>query len=92
MTTLNNQRKLDKLAALEAAGVDNWEHYDLALADWFEEGRKEDLITTFIETLDDIIGEATVNEPAGYRAGYLITYDTDSVEKALYKLIEDFSK
>jgi hypothetical protein len=31
------QQKLDKLEALEAGGVDNWEWYDASLEGWYEQ-------------------------------------------------------
>jgi hypothetical protein len=39
----DDQRRLDKLGALENGGVDNWDNYDWALEDWFEndEGEEE---------------------------------------------------
>ena len=47
----DTQRKLDKLAALEAFGVDNWEGYDEAISGWCAEGQVEDLID---DTVDDL--------------------------------------
>ena len=35
VVTTEEDKRLAKLAALEAGGVDNWEWYDTALEDWF---------------------------------------------------------
>lgn len=37
-----NQRKLDELEALHAAGVDNWEGYDDAMSALYDEDEDED--------------------------------------------------
>lgn len=61
-----------KLAALEAAGVDNWDGYDFAL----ESIRKEEEYDEFLDEVGGEIMDAVtecVNEPAGRGCGYGIT-------------------
>lgn len=73
------QRKLDKLSALEAGGVDNWEWYGESLKEWFAENEVDELLEGFIENLNDIMADAEVDEPAGCGCGYAIKFDEDEV-------------
>jgi hypothetical protein len=63
------QRKLAKLEALEAGGVDNWQFYDEAIKEWRAKNENE-------ETAEDIVVEILtaiheyIEEPAGRGCGY----------------------
>lgn len=76
MTDREIERRLAKLDALEG-GIDDWEKYD----DGCVEGA--------IESIDDLLIEAEVDEPAGRDAGYSIKYNKNEMNKILYKLIKD---
>lgn len=65
----NIQRKLDKLAYLENAGVDNWEWYDQALTAWYEENELEEMAESIFENICQIISSG-IYEPAGTGCGY----------------------
>ncbi len=65
------QRRLAKLDALEAGGVDNWTFYDEALEGWREENELEELR----EEMTHEIMEALIDniyEPSERGAGYAV--------------------
>lgn len=63
------KRRLAKLEALEAGGVDNWQYYDVALKDYNALNRKEELAEKVIEKLLDVLSSG-IEEPAGRGCGY----------------------
>lgn len=82
----NIQKRLDKLEALEQAGVHNWEGYDEALKCWYINEQKDEVISDFVENVLQTISEsAEVEYPAGREAGHNILFDA-TVEQA----VEDF--
>lgn len=84
------QRQLDKLAALEAGGVDNWEWYDEALKCWQEENEKEELAEEFLdEILSLICSDCKIEEPAGRGAGYGISH-TEPLLDLIMRRVEKF--
>ena len=88
------QRKLDKLAALEAGGVDNWVFYDEALTEWRAEGAIEDLVYDTVENLNEALIDNINHEyPAGPECGamYSVTADAE-FEKVLYEFIEKYKE
>lgn len=48
-----------------------------------EDQKVEDAISDFIYSLNDILAEAEVDEPAGRGAGYAIYYDEKCVKEML---------
>ena len=48
-------RRLSKLDALEAGGVDNWEWYDKSLKEWYAENEKIELAENFVNELCEIV-------------------------------------
>jgi hypothetical protein len=89
MTNREIQRKLDKLEALEAGGIDNWEFYDCALKEWNDANHKDECIDQAIENINDLLIEAEVEEPAGHGAGYSINLDENVLFKILNNLIKN---
>lgn len=88
------QRKLDKLAALEAFGVDNWEGYGEALEGWCAEGQVGDLIGDTVEALTDALIDNIDHEyPAGPECGasYHVTAD-EEFEAILRKFLERYKE
>lgn len=81
------ERRLAKLDALEAGGVDNWDFYDESLKGWRAENEIEENISDFIYALQDVMAEAKVDEPAGYGAGYSVDYDECAVKSLIRTLI-----
>jgi hypothetical protein len=76
--TKEQQRRLAKLDALEAGGVDNWEWYDESLREYNETiGREE----TAEEIIDDILCAVHdyIEQPAGQGCGYGIRAEGYSV-------------
>lgn len=71
MTKLTKQieRRLAKLDALEAGGVDNWDFYDDALKDYRATIQKEETVESIMSDLMDIISES-IHEPAGRDCGF----------------------
>lgn len=67
------QRELEKLHALEAGGVDNWEWYDESLKGWRKENAHAEMISNliddFTEIVDELSIEAEVDFPGGPGAG-----------------------
>lgn len=69
--TEKDKRRLAKLDALEAGGVDNWEWYGESLKDWFAENEKIEQAEKFIDNLLEVIcTECSIDEPAGRGCGY----------------------
>lgn len=89
MTDREIERRLAKLDALEAGGVDNWEWYDVSLKEWHKESHVDECVEEAIESINDLLIEAEVDEPAGRDAGYSIDYNENKMNKILYKLIKD---
>lgn len=83
------QRRLDKLDALEAGGVDNWEWYGESLKDWFKAGQVEEAVDSAIENINDLLVEAEVDQPAGPGCGYSIRIDEDRLATILMKFLEE---
>tara|TARA_Y100001973_G_scaffold11108_1_gene15075 strand:+ start:450 stop:755 length:306 start_codon:yes stop_codon:yes gene_type:complete len=81
------ERQISKLNALEAAGVDNWVHYDDALEGWNRENAREEAIDILIGEFHETLTEADVDQPAGPDAGYSIHVD-DSVLRNFILLVE----
>lgn len=63
------QRKLAKLEALEAGGVDNWEYYDVSLENWRAETEAEAAAESIIDDILSVIHDH-IEEPAGRGCGY----------------------
>ena len=82
------ERRLAKLDALEAGGVDKWEWYGESLKEWFKENHKHEVADDFINSLNDIMVEADVDEPAGVGCGHAINYDEQAIRK-LFLLFAD---
>lgn len=86
------ERASRKLAALEAGGVDNWEWYSESLSDFLKEEGEEELISDFIGSLNDVIAEANVDQPAGPGCGYSITFNEGQVVSLLKQFLVDWSE
>lgn len=86
------QRKLDKLAALESGGVDNWEFYSDSLKEWHKEGHTQDCIEETMREIDELLVEAKVDEPAGRGAGYSIDYNRENMFRILSKMINNINE
>ena len=86
------QRKLDKLAALEAGGVDNWNFYSVSLEEWHKEGHVQDCIEDTMRDIDELLVEAKVGEPAGRGAGYSIEYNRDNMFRILSKMMNNINE
>jgi hypothetical protein len=81
------QRQLDKLAALEAGGVDNWDFYDDSLKEWRAKNHTDECIDDAIENIHELLVDAEVEYPAGLDAGHSIEFDEDAMFRLLHKLI-----
>lgn len=77
------ERKLAKLEALEAGGVDSWDGYDDSLEDWRKDNLVDELQEDFIRGLEDVLAEAKVDEPAGQGCGYSIDFEDSLVVSLL---------
>jgi hypothetical protein len=86
------ERRLAKLEALEAGGVDNWEGYDFAMESWRKEEELYEEAESFIEYLNDVLAEAQVEEPAGRGCGHAISWDEEKVTRHLIELFKKFKK
>ena len=91
MTTDKNiERKLAKLAALEAGGVDNWEWYDESLKEYRTTIERDETAETVIDEIFDAIS-CEIEEPAGQGAGYGIrTKGYDIAVKILLSRVKEF--
>jgi len=83
------QRKLAKLEALEAGGVDNWEFYDESLTKYYEENEKEETAETVIQEILAIVCFG-VEEPAGRGCGY--SFNKKVEEEAIKYLLSQVEK
>lgn len=86
------QRRLAKLDALEAGGVDNWEGYDFALEDWRKEEELAELIDNAVADLDDILVDAEVDQPAGPGCGFSVVLPEAATRQMFERLVEDVRK
>lgn len=73
------QRRIAKLDALEAGGVDNWEYYGEALTEWRKAGAFVEAVDNAVSAVNDLMSEARVDQPAGDGAGYRIEFDEDEM-------------
>lgn len=81
------ERRLAKLDALEAGGVDKWEFYDEAMTDYQNTVEKEEKIEKFMEEIFEIICPH-LEEPAGRGCGYGIREagQEEALQHALKKI------
>ena len=79
MKNKETERKLAKLAALEAGGVDNWEGYDFALKDWWKENKHEENCQEVFSDICAILCDGCY-EPSERGAGF--AFDEKSMEIA----------
>lgn len=86
------QRELSKLHALEAGGVDNWDYYGDALAEWFKENEVDELLDNIIEDMNDVLVDAEVDQPAGQGCGYSITFNEVSMKKLLIDRLKEYKE
>lgn len=86
------QRRIDKLDALEAGGVDNWEWFDESLKDWRKENEIDELADDFLENMNELTIEADVDFPAGRDAGHSITLPQEAVRKLFLSFIEKYKE
>jgi hypothetical protein len=63
------ERKLAKLAALEAGGVDNWDFYDESLKEYRATIEREELAEKLVSDILDTLSEG-IHEPAGRGCGF----------------------
>ena len=76
------------LRLLEEGGVDNWEGYDLSLAEWWKEKEEEEKLRDAFSEIEEIIGEG-IEEPAGRGCGYGIRPEvSDKAFKAFAELVK----
>ena len=86
-----NQKQIDELLESEAilnalmiAGVDNWDGYDDALAEYrAEKSRKEEVEKVIDDALADLA--TCVEEPAGSGCGYGFTSDAQDILRLAIK-------
>jgi len=83
-------RQIAKLYALEAGGVDNWEWYDESLKCWNYENELAELSSEMIDSINDFLAEADVDQPAGTGCGYSITFDEEFMTRLLVQYGEAF--
>lgn len=86
------QRQLDKLSALENNGVDNWEWYGDALAEWNKENELDELAEEFLENMNDLTVDAEVDYPAGREAGHSITLPQEDVRELFVSFIGKYKE
>lgn len=87
MTDRETQRRLAKLDALEAGGVDNWEFYGESLEGWNKETHVDECIDEAIDGINELLCEVKIEEPAGRGCGYSITFDESDMVKLLVELV-----
>ena len=80
------QRRIAKLDALEAGGVDNWDSFDDSLDEWRKEGEVDDLIDNAIDDLNDILVDADVDQPAGPTCGYSVSIEEQPTREMFMRL------
>lgn len=73
------KRRLAKLDALEAGGVDNWEWYDESLKDWFEENELEEKADSLIKSICEALSVGAY-EPSERGAGF--AFNEESIKDA----------
>ena len=83
------QRRLSKLDALEAGGVDSWEWYEESLRDWLADEELDECLDGLIGDLNDILAEARIDEPAGRGCGHSIEYDEFAVRSLVRQIIKN---
>ncbi len=66
------ERRLAKLNALEAGGVDNWDWYDESLKGWRKENELDELIDSLVDEINEVLVDAEVEQPAGPDSGYSV--------------------
>jgi hypothetical protein len=64
----------EKLNALEAGGVDNWDGYDFAMEPIRAKQEREEFLEGIADNITEILG-AGVDEPAGSGCGYGFRYE-----------------
>lgn len=85
------ERAYDKLSALEAGGVDNWEWYDESLKAWRKENELEELIETCTNDILEVCSlEGNVEYPAGFEAGHSILLG--DAESSVVALLHKFAQ
>lgn len=83
--TKDIERRLALLDALEAAGVDNWQGYDVATEELRKRARFEERCEEVMGTICEILAQG-VEEPAGRGAGY--GFKTENYSEALELLVD----
>jgi hypothetical protein len=63
------QRKLAKLEALEAGGVDSWDFYEESLKKWMEENANQETAESIVDEMLDVVHDH-IEQPAGPGCGY----------------------
>ena len=89
--TKEQQRRLAKLSALEAGGVDNWEFYDDALTEFKDTVEKEEKLEQLMEDIEVVLAQGAY-EPSERGAGYSFTKESleeafEILKKGIEKLI-----
>ena len=80
------ERAESQLLALEAGGVDNWDNYDDALAEYRKENEVQERREALLEDLMCALAEGA-HEPSERGAGY--AFDADSEREAM-KILETY--
>lgn len=75
----------EKLALLEAAGVDNWEFYDEALDGYVPTG---ELYQDARDILEELVEGSRIDYPAGRDAGHQILF-ADSAFDRIVELLKE---
>lgn len=86
------QRDISKLRALESGGVDNWEWYGESLKEWNKENEIDELLDSIIETINDVLIEADVEQPAGRGCGYSITFDEAQMKRLILDHLKEYKE
>lgn len=85
-------RKLAKLAALEAGGVDNWEGYDFALEEWHKENAFDEFVADMVDELHEALVDAEVDYPAGREAGPSVSLDYEDSSAFIKMVVERYDR
>jgi len=86
------ERAEEKLAALEAGGVDNWEWYGESLKGYFKKEEYNEKMDDLINELEQIFGECAY-EPSERGAGIAFNDDIrDLALKTLAGRVESFKE
>lgn len=75
--TKEQERRLAKLDALEAGGVDNWEWYSESLKEWYVENEIDELSH---DTTIDIISELSFGYYEPSERGSGVAFNEDRIE------------